>query len=76
MPTYRFRVAWREKHGIVRRPVHDEIVEASGLREAIAAALSHGDSLLTEGTNLAYLTDDDGFLVWTLRMDEFNAEST
>lgn len=75
LPTYRFCVAWREKHGIVRPPARDEMIDASGLREAIAVALSHGDSLVSEGTNLAYLTDEEGLLVWSLRMDEFNAES-
>ena len=76
MPHYRLRVAWRENRGVVRAPARDEIVEAGSLREAIGAVLGDADSLLTEGTNFAWLTDGEGNLVWTLRMDDFNADST
>lgn len=75
LPTYRLRVAWREKHGVVRAPVRDEPIAAASLREAIGAVLGNG-IVLTEGTNLAWLSDEAGNLVWTLRMDEHNAETT
>ena len=75
MPTYRLRVSWREKHGIVRRPMRDVPIEAASLREAIGAVLGSG-GILTDGTNFAWLTDEGGNLVWTLRMDDENAETT
>lgn len=76
MPTYRLRVAWREKHGVVRPAVRDEPVKAATLREAIGAILGDGSSVLAEGINFAWLTDEEDNLVWTLRMDDQNAEST
>jgi hypothetical protein len=36
----------------------------------VAAALADGDFLVTEDTNLAWLTDDHGALVWSLRLDD------
>lgn len=75
MPSYRFRVAWREKNGVVRKPVHDEAVTATSLREAIGEVLGN-DAFLAEGTNFAWLSDEAENLVWTLRMDDHNAEST
>ena len=76
LPAYRLRVAWRDKHGIVRRPARDETVSASTLREAVAAVLGDADGLLIEGTNFAWLSDEEENLLWTLHMDDFNAEST
>ncbi|GEP00275.1 hypothetical protein [Methylobacterium haplocladii] len=76
MHTYRLRVAFRDKRGIVRPPARDETIEVANLREAIGALLSNADTLLIEGTNLAWLTDKEGNLLWTLRMDEQNAETT
>lgn len=75
LPIYRLRVSWREKHGIVRRPVRDVPVEAAGLREAVGAVLGSG-SILSDNTNFAWLTDESENLVWTLRMDDQNAETT
>ncbi|GEP08782.1 hypothetical protein [Methylobacterium gnaphalii] len=76
MQTYRLRVAFRDQRGFVRPPVRDEIIQAAHLREAISALLSDADSLLIEGTNLAWLTDKDEQMVWSLRMDEHNADTT
>ncbi|MBB3902446.1 cell division GTPase FtsZ [Methylobacterium brachythecii] len=76
MQTFRLRVAFRDQRGVVRPPVRDEIVRAANLREAISALLSNADSLIVDGTNLAWLTDNDQNMVWSLRMDEHNAETT
>lgn len=76
LQTYRLRVAFREKRGVVRAPARDETIQAANLREAISAVLGEADSLLIAGTNLAWLTDREDNLMWTLRMDEHNAEST
>ena len=75
LPTYRLRVAWREKHGVVRPPLFDEPINAASLREAIGAVLGSG-TFLADGANLAWLSDEAGNLLWTLRMDEQSAETT
>ncbi|TXN19284.1 MULTISPECIES: hypothetical protein [Methylobacterium] len=75
MHLYRLRVAFRDKRGIVRPPALDETLKAASLREAIGAILGDADRLLLAGTNLAWLTDTDGNMLWTLRMDEQNAET-
>jgi hypothetical protein len=74
--TFRLRVAFREKRGLVRPPARDETIQAVNLREALGAILCDADSLLIAGTNLAWLTDKNDTLLWTLRMDEQNAETT
>ncbi|MCE4223734.1 hypothetical protein HCU64_08235 [Methylobacterium sp. C25] len=76
MQTYRLRVAFRDQRGVVRPPVRDETVQAANLREAISSLLSNADSLIVDGTNLAWLTDKDDHMVWSLRMDEHNADTT
>ncbi|MEA1832212.1 hypothetical protein U8607_08965 [Methylobacterium durans] len=73
MPTYRLRVAWRERNGIVRSPVSDEGIDAPSLREAIAVALTRSQQILAADTNLAWIVDPDGHVAWTLRMDEGSA---
>lgn len=76
MHTYRLRVAFRDQRGLVRPPARDESIRAASLREAIGSLLSDADSVLVEGTNLAWLTDQNDNMLWTLRMDEQNAETT
>lgn len=76
MQTYRLRVAFRDQRGVVRMPARDETLKAANLREALGAILCDADSLLIAGTNLAWLTDREDNLLWTLRMDEQNAETT
>ncbi|MET0257898.1 MAG: hypothetical protein ABW179_04890 [Methylobacterium sp.] len=76
MQSYRLRVAFRDRRGIVRPPARDETLQVASLREAIGALLSDADSLLVAGTNLAWLTDKNDNLLWTLRMDEERAETT
>lgn len=41
---------------------------------AMASALTEGDFLVTDDTNLAWLTDAQGALVWSLRLDDENIE--
>lgn len=76
MHSYRLRVAFRDQRGVVRTPARDEILKAANLREVLGAILCDADSLLIAGTNLAWLTDREENLLWTLRMDEQNAETT
>lgn len=38
--------------------------------DAVAVALADGDFLVTEDTNLAWLTDEQGAMVWSLRLDD------
>jgi hypothetical protein len=71
MPAYRLRVAARDRHGAVGRSRCDLPVEAATLRQAVAVVLGRADELFAgEEANLAWLVDEAGDLVWSLRMDE------
>jgi hypothetical protein len=43
-------------------------------RDAMATALTKASFLFASGINLAWLTDELGQLVWSLRMDEINID--
>jgi hypothetical protein len=36
----------------------------------MAVALADGDFMVTEDTNLVWLTDEHGTMVWSLRLDD------
>ncbi|CAO4164917.1 hypothetical protein [Methylorubrum extorquens] len=71
MGTYRLHRGWREPNGLVTdHATSGQTIAAPTAYDAVAAALADGDFLVTEDTNLAWLTDDHGALVWSLRLDD------
>jgi hypothetical protein len=70
MPQFRLRVAARDRHGMVARPLCNVPIEAATVRQASAIALGRADELFSDEVNLAWLVDEAGNLVWTLRIEE------
>lgn len=71
MGEYRLHRGWREANGLVTdHATSGRTITALSAYAAVAVALAAGDFLVTEGTNLAWLTDDYGALVWSLRLDD------
>lgn len=71
MSQFRLHRGWREPDGLVTDHVTlGRTIEAATAYEAMAAALAEGDFLVTDDTNLAWLTDEHGALVWSLRLDD------
>ncbi len=53
----------------------ERVIKATQRLRAMGAALAEGDFLLTDNTNLVWLTDDQGALMWSLRLDDENTTS-
>ena len=71
MIRYKLHRGWREPNGLVtQHATSARSIKAASASEAIGAALADGDFLVTEDTNLAWLTNEDGAMVWSLRMDD------
>ncbi|UYW26618.1 hypothetical protein OKC48_25770 [Methylorubrum extorquens] len=71
MGTYRLHRGWREPNGLVTdHATSGQTITAPSAYAAVAVALADGDFLLTEDTNLAWLTNEHGALVWSLRLDD------
>lgn len=70
MAQFRLRVAARDRHGMVARPLRTVPIEAATVRQASAIALGRADELFSDEANLAWLVDEAGDLVWTLRIEE------
>ncbi len=71
MGTYRLHRGWREPNGLVTdHSTSDQTITAPTAYDAMAAALAKDDFLITDDTNLVWLTDELGALVWSLRLDD------
>ncbi|GJE43864.1 hypothetical protein [Methylobacterium soli] len=71
MSRFRLHRGWREPDGLVTDHVMSEqVIEATCASEAVSAVLGEGDFLVGDEANLAWLTDADGVLVWSLRLDD------
>lgn len=71
MGAFRLHRGWREPNGLVIDHVTlGRTIIAPTAAAAMASALAEGDFLVTDGTNLAWLTDAQGALVWSLRLDD------
>ncbi len=71
MGTYRLHRGWREPNGLVTD--HDtsgQTITAPSAYDAMAVALADGDFIVTEDINLVWLTDEQGTMVWSLRLDD------
>ncbi|CAO4154425.1 hypothetical protein [Methylorubrum extorquens] len=77
MGTYRLHRGWREPNGLVKdHATSGQTITAPSAYDAMAVALSDGDFLVTDDTNLAWLTDEQGAMVWSLRLDNEYAVPT
>jgi len=73
MSTFRLHRGWREPDGLVTaHSTLGRIIEAASASDAVSTALAEGDFLISDGANLAWLIDDQGALVWSLRLDDEN----
>jgi hypothetical protein len=73
MSTFHLHRGWREPNGLVTdHATSDRIIKAASASEAMSVALAESDFLLTEDTNLVWLTDEKGALIWSLRLDNEN----
>lgn len=71
METYRLHRGWREPNGLVTdHATSGRTITAPTAYDAMAAALADGDFLIADGANLVWLTDEQGTLVWSLRLDD------
>jgi hypothetical protein len=69
--TYRLHRGWREPNGLVTdHATSGRTITAPTAHAAVAVALADGDFLINEETNLAWLTDEQGAMVWSLRLDD------
>lgn len=68
---YRLHRGWREPNGLVTdHATSGQAIEAATAYEAVAAALADGNFLVAEDSNLAWLTNEQGVMVWSLRLDD------
>jgi hypothetical protein len=71
--TFRLHRGWREPNGLVTdHATLERVIKAVSASEAMSAALAEGDFVVSDDTNLVWLTDDQGALVWSLRLDDEN----
>lgn len=71
MSAFRLHRGWCEPNGLVTdRVTLGRVIAAASAEDAMAAALAEGAFLCAEDANLAWLTDEGGALVWSLRMDD------
>jgi hypothetical protein len=71
--TFRLHRGWREPNGLITdHSTLERIIKAASASDAVSAALAEGDFVLDDDTNLVWLTDDQGALVWSLRLDDEN----
>ncbi|MEG9502900.1 MAG: hypothetical protein MIN69_13780 [Methylorubrum extorquens] len=71
MSLFRLHRGWREPNGLVTDHVTSgQAITAASAYEAMAAALAEGDFLVTDDTNLVWLTNEQDVLVWSLRLDD------
>ncbi|KMO42546.1 hypothetical protein VQ03_10515 [Methylobacterium tarhaniae] len=73
MKTFRLHRGWREPNGLVTdHATLERVIKASSPSEAMSTALAEGEFLVADDTNLVWLTNDLGALVWSLRLDDEN----
>lgn len=73
MKTFRLHRGWREPNGLVTdHATLERVIKATSASDAMGAALAEGDFVLDDDTNLVWLMDDQGALVWSLRLDDEN----
>lgn len=73
MKTFRMHRGWREPNGLVTdHATLERVIKATSAFDAMGSALAEGDFVLDDDTNLVWLTDDQGALVWSLRLDDEN----
>ncbi|GJD66206.1 hypothetical protein [Methylobacterium frigidaeris] len=73
MRTFHLHRGWREPDGLITaHTTSGRTIRAASASDAVSAALSEGEFLLTDDANLAWLTNEDGALVWSLRLDDEN----
>ncbi|MBI1691495.1 hypothetical protein D9Y22_22715 [Methylorubrum sp. DB1722] len=71
MGTYRLHRGWREPNGLVTdHAMSGQTIRAPTAYDAMAVALADGDFMVTEDTNLVWPTDEQGTMVWSLRLDD------
>ncbi|HEV2564187.1 MAG TPA: hypothetical protein VGU19_03780 [Microvirga sp.] len=76
MRLFRLHRGWRELNGLVTDyATLGQAITAASAFEAMAAALAEGDFLVTDDTNLVWLTNEQGVLVWSLRLDDENIQT-
>ena len=74
MGTYRLHRGWREPNGLItNHAASAHTITAATAYDAVAAALADGKFLLDGNVNLAWLTDELGTMVWSLRLDDDEA---
>ncbi|GEP07254.1 hypothetical protein [Methylobacterium oxalidis] len=76
MSTFQLHRGWREPDGLVTNQVTSEqAIGAATASDAVSAALGAGDFLVVDKANLAWLTNEQGSLIWSLRLDDDNPVS-
>lgn len=74
MPTFRFVVAYRKSDGMLTPPLYEQAIEAANAREAVEQAKRIDVEVSKLGGNALYLTDEQGTVLWSLRLaDQSNA---
>lgn len=67
MGVYRLRAGFRDREGMIEAQELDEICDAGDVRSAVTAAKARLIDGIPEGTNIVWLTDEAGGLLWTQR---------
>src|SRR3954463_3590475 len=71
MSTFHLHRGWREPDGLITaHGTLGRVIEAASASDAVSTALAEGDFLIADGANLAWLIDDQGALVWSLRLGD------
>lgn len=77
MKMFRLHRGWRKPNGLITaHATLERIIKAASASDAVSAALAEGDFVLDDDTNLIWLTDDQGTLVWSLHLDGENTATS
>lgn len=68
MPDYILRGAERVEDGSIAEPLIEETVTAAGPREAIKLAIARDLTARNLKTNVLWMTDASGRVIWSLRL--------
>ncbi len=73
MSAFHLHRGWREPDGLITaHATSGRVIQAASPSDAVSVALAEGDFLVTDDTNLVWLIDEHGALVWSLRLDGEN----
>lgn len=70
MADFRLKTAKRDSNGNPGNPVLDDLISAGSNQEAIRKARAYEIDRLIDDTDFAWLTDDAGQIIWSLKLEE------